>query len=222
VVANGGVCRCEIAGEDFDLLPGKGLYWVSRQTLLVADVHLGKSATFRAAGMAVPEGIEEDLGRLGELLDQTGASMLVVLGDMFHAPEGQSAAVRGALREWRARWAEVEMAVTRGNHDRQCAGLLGEVGIEFVETLSLGEFVFKHEVDPAGAGGSGGGYHLGGHLHPAVRLPDKTRSFRLPCFWFGERAGVLPAFGGFTGTHVIERVPGDRVFAVAEDRVVEV
>jgi hypothetical protein len=33
---------------------------------------------------------------------------------------------------------------------------------------------------------------------------------------------VLPAFGAFTGMHPIERAPGDRVFAVADDRVVEI
>jgi hypothetical protein len=34
--------------------------------------------------------------------------------------------------------------------------------------------------------------------------------------------GVLPAFGAFTGTADVQPVPGDRVFVVAGDEVVEV
>jgi predicted AAA+ superfamily ATPase len=34
---------------------------------------------------------------------------------------------------------------------------------------------------------------------------------RLPCFHFGPAVGVLPAFGDFTGMHVMPRGPGDRV-----------
>ncbi|OYV00284.1 MAG: hypothetical protein CFE26_24210, partial [Verrucomicrobiales bacterium VVV1] len=42
----------------------------SSRALIVADVHLGKSATFRAKGLPVPEGDNEhDLGRLAALID---------------------------------------------------------------------------------------------------------------------------------------------------------
>jgi len=34
--------------------------------------------------------------------------------------------------------------------------------------------------------------------------------------------GVLPAFGSFTGMHPIRPAQGDRVFAVADDKVVEI
>lgn len=48
---------------------------------------------------------------------------------------------------------------------------------------------------------------------------------RLPCFWFTDAArqavGVLPAFGSFTGMHLIDRRPEDRVFAVMPQRVIE-
>ncbi len=64
---------------------------------------------------------------------------------------------------------------------------------------------------------------LAGHLHPAVSLsgPGRQRE-RLPCFLFGERVGILPAFGDFTGGAAVRPRPGDRVFAVAEDEVVPI
>ena len=33
---------------------------------------------------------------------------------------------------------------------------------------------------------------------------------RLPCFWFGDAVGVLPAFGAFTGMHPMRAGAGDR------------
>ena len=39
---------------------------------------------------------------------------------------------------------------------------------------------------------------------------------------FGLQVGVLPAFGSFTGMHPIGRTELDRVFVVADERVVEV
>ncbi|HWH81107.1 MAG TPA: DEAD/DEAH box helicase, partial [Burkholderiaceae bacterium] len=65
-------------------------------------------------------------------------------------------------------------------------------------------------------------YVLAGHLHPCVGLSGRARDWhRLPCFWFGTRVGVLPAFGAFTGMHAIRAQPGERVFAAAPDRVFE-
>jgi metallophosphoesterase superfamily enzyme len=64
---------------------------------------------------------------------------------------------------------------------------------------------------------------LSGHLHPAAVLDGAGRqALKLPCFWFGRRVGVLPAFGDFTGCAAIRAVAGDRVFVVAENRVLAV
>jgi metallophosphoesterase superfamily enzyme len=65
-----------------------------------------------------------------------------------------------------------------------------------------------------------GAYALAGHLHPAVVLGGRAHErLRLPCFHFGAAVGVLPAFGAFTGMHVVERRPGERVYVVAGDEV---
>jgi metallophosphoesterase superfamily enzyme len=67
-----------------------------------------------------------------------------------------------------------------------------------------------------------GRYVLAGHLHPAYRLAGRRDAVRLPCFWFGAKVGVLPAFGDFTGARAISPAAGDRVFVVAGDRVIAV
>ncbi|HET7427286.1 MAG TPA: DEAD/DEAH box helicase, partial [Gemmatimonadales bacterium] len=53
-----------LAGEDLVLLPERALFWPRTATLVVADLHWGKAATFRAAGIPIPTGTTgEDLAR---------------------------------------------------------------------------------------------------------------------------------------------------------------
>ncbi len=65
-------------------------------------------------------------------------------------------------------------------------------------------------------------YGIAGHLHPAVTVTGKGRlKETLPCFCFGPRAAILPAFGSFTGTQLIRPTSEDRIYVVAGDEVVE-
>ena len=61
---------------------------------------------------------------------------------------------------------------------------------------------------------------LAGHHHPCVSLGGRSFDhLRLPCFWFGDDVGVLPAFGAFTGMHPVRARASDRVFPVADGAV---
>ena len=78
--------RVTLHGEAVELLPEKAVYWPREETLLVADLHLGKPDTFLAAGIAVPRDTAvADLATLTRLLERTAALRLVVLGDLLHA-----------------------------------------------------------------------------------------------------------------------------------------
>ena len=73
------------AGERLVLLPERALFWPRTATLVAADFHWGKGATFRAAGIPIPVGAtSDDLSRLDEALHRTAADRLIVLGDLFH------------------------------------------------------------------------------------------------------------------------------------------
>jgi metallophosphoesterase superfamily enzyme len=43
----------------------------------------------------------------------------------------------------------------------------------------------------------------------------------LPCFHHRDNALVLPAFGEFTGAHTVSPAPGDGVYALTGDDVVD-
>ena len=208
---------CIVRGEALVLLPERAVHWARTATLLIADPHFGKAATFRSAGVPVPAGTTAGtLARVDATLARTGATRLIFLGDFLHAREGRAASTIDALGAWRERHATLEMLLVRGNHDRRAGDPPGELGISCVDAPLLeAPFAFVHHpVELPDA------YAMAGHIHPAVTMVGRGRQReRLPCFWFGERSAVLPAFGEFTGVAAVEPVAGDQVFVVAGDVV---
>jgi DNA ligase-associated metallophosphoesterase len=208
----------EVAGEKLVARADASLFWPAERTLFVADVHLGKAASFRSHAVPVPVGTTEStLNRLGCAVSATGSQRVVLLGDLWHSKEGRRPEICASLEAWRAATC-AEVILVEGNHDRRAGGLPVELDIRTeVEPLRLGPFALCHypcEVADA--------YCLAGHIHPAVSLTGRGRqSLRLPCFWFGPRCAVLPAFGDFTGKADIVPKSGDRVLVIADERLHE-
>jgi len=210
-----------LAGEQVYLMGERALYWPGTSTLVVADLHWGKASTFRAAGIPIPIGTtSDDLARLDSALRRSGARRLVVLGDLFHAKAGRIAShTLAELRRWRSLAGTFEILLIRGNHDRHAGDPPSDLHINCVNAPAfVPPFIFRHEpVD------SGGAYGLAGHVHPGLTLVGRgLQRETLPCFLIGQRRAILPAFGSFTGLAVVQPVPGDRAFVVANDEVMEV
>jgi uncharacterized protein len=214
------VTEVVVAGETLHLLPERAVYCPRARTLIVADLHWGKEETFRASAIPIPIGpIQADLKRLDSALDRTGANRLLVLGDLWHARAGMAESLFGELRPWRASHAGLDIELVRGNHDRRAGPPPSELRIAVRDEPALEPpFVLRHFPEP-----SPDGYVVAGHLHPAVMLRGTGgERLRLPCFWFGEAVGLLPAFGGFTGSADVNPGPGDQVFVIADGEVIRV
>jgi uncharacterized protein len=211
---------CTVAGETLELLPERVVHWPARRSLFVADFHLGKAASFRKAGIPLPSGTTADnVGRLDRALERTGATSIVFLGDFLHSKEGRTPSTFEGFAAWRRSRQTLQLTMVRGNHDRKAGDPPTEWGMRCVEEgEQLGPFVLNHEPGPTRRG-----YALSGHIHPAVRMHAAgEKSLRLPCFWFGARYGVLPAFGAFTGNAEVLPRRGDQVFVIAEQEVLQV
>ncbi len=207
-------------GEDLVLMPERALWWPRERTLFIADPHFGKASTFRSAGIPVPElAHTDDLARLDDILRRTDAQRLVVLGDFFHAKIGRTAATLEALEAWRVRQRELEITLVLGNHDRHAGPPPAEWDFACVAGAhGLAPFVCVHEPRECAEG-----FVLSGHIHPSYQLGEAIgRGLGGPCFHFGARGATLPAFGTFTGTHRMKPEPGDRIFIIGPDAVVEV
>jgi len=186
-------------------------------TLIAADIHLGKSAAFRAHGLPIPEGdAARDLERLERLVRHHGAAELVIAGDLFHGPTGITPEIEEELGAFIVSLG-IPFILVAGNHDAKFRKLPCE--LVSVPVLNRGRARIIH--DPADAGAEG--LHFAGHWHPVVRIPDgKRTSLRMPCFLLRKNTMVLPAFGGFTGGAVISPEAGDRFFVPLRENVVEV
>jgi DNA ligase-associated metallophosphoesterase len=206
-----------MAGERVALHADRALYWTRMRTLFVADVHLGKAAAFRAGGVPLPRGgTASDLARLARLIEQTGATRVVVLGDFFHARTGRVDALDAAFTAWRTTHAKIDITLVRGNHDRHAGDPPPHWDIACVaDPHALPPFIgVHHPVAPPS------GYALCGHLHPGVRIHGLgEQSARLPCFVVGPRRAILPAFGRFTGMAPVDFARDDLVVAIAGTRL---
>jgi DNA ligase-associated metallophosphoesterase len=181
----------------------------------VADLHLGKAATYRALGQPVPGGTTgENLARLDALIERHAPRRLVFLGDFLHAAQART--VLATVEAWRARHAGVAMTLVRGNHDSRAGDPPDTLGIEVVnEPFLLGPFACCHHPQSHATH-----FVLAGHLHPVCRLHGAGRdSVRLPCFVSEARQAVLPAFGEFTGGWLVPRAEERRFYAVGGESV---
>lgn len=209
------------AGEALHLLPSHALWWPAGQTLFIADLHLGKAASYRAQGQPVPAGTTQDnLGQLDALIATHQPQRLVCLGDFLHAASGRTPAVLGALLAWRQRHAGLPITLVRGNHDDRAGDPPPEAGIDVVdEPWLLGPFACCHHPLPTGE--CHPTHHvLAGHLHPVCQLQGPGRDrLRLPCFVSEPSQAILPAFGAFTGGHLMPAAPGRGLYVVGGERV---
>jgi len=201
-----------IAGENCWLSPERCMFWESAETLVVSDLHFGKTGHFRREGIAVPQAVyQEDLHRLMSQIQYFKPKRIIFTGDLFHSAENSEHALFG---RWRSS-IDAELLLVRGNHDILSARDYEVLGITtHAHRYSDGVFDFVH--DPAEFQSTKNGRHrVCGHLHPGIRLSGNGKqSLRLSCFYSTSGMTVLPAFSKFTGLALIAPQPGDRVYAV--------
>lgn len=206
-----------LATAEVWLLAEKAIYYPEYRALLIADVHFGKAAAFRALGQPVPRGTTQDnLQRLDTLLQRYPCDRLIFLGDFLHARQSRTPSTLQALSEWRSHHPELSITLVRGNHDKHAGDPPSDLLIETVpEPLLLGPFALQHEPHPHPT------HHvLAGHVHPVYHLQGRGRQrLRLACFYLNDRISLLPAFGTFTGGYTVEREQDSRIYVVGDGAV---
>ncbi len=207
----------DLLNEKAVLLPQKALWLKSKKTLLMADLHFGKINHFRKSGIPVPaRANDKNTESLIALLQTTKADRVIFLGDLFHSHYNEEWEVVGQIRK---HFVNCAFELVLGNHD-----ILSELQYErnnlkvYLNELREGDLILTHEPMTDVPEGS---YNLSGHLHPGVQLRGTGRqAVTLPCFYFGKTQGILPAFGSFTGLARIQPRKEDRIFVIADDKII--
>ncbi len=209
-----------ILGQTLLLLPQKAIYWKEQKTLIIADLHFGKAAHFRKAGIAIPNGnINSDINLLTKLVKNHQPECLIFLGDLFHSDFNNE---WNLFADWRIEHENLKIILVKGNHDIIPDKFYTSINIQIIhEELIISPFEFTHHpLTKAEDILNNKYYRISGHVHPGVRLSGKGRqTTKLPCYFFGEKQAILPAFGSFTGNFMIKPKETDQVFCIVKEQI---
>jgi uncharacterized protein len=207
-----------IRGQQFWLTAERCLYWERHKTLIVSDLHFGKTGHFRKSGIAIPPNLyKEDLQRLWQQVQYFQPGEIIFVGDLFHSKVNREF---DWFMKWRNDIPGVDMHLVRGNHDILDSADYTTMNLEVhEETMYREGFCFIHDYLPAESNESD--YYISGHIHPGIRISGQGRqSLQFPCFYFTPRYAILPAFSRFTGFVIIEPRPDENVFAIVENSLI--
>lgn len=209
--------KVTLRGEQFSLLPERAMYWPAEDTLIVADLHWGKTAHFRKNGIAVPLHTQHaDEAALGGLLEKFDVQRLIIAGDMFHSAENNE--VRSFVH-WRERYIDTAVHLVMGNHDiLSPEDYIANNIIVHQEYYDVGPFLISHdEIDDPEK------FYIHGHVHPsfAINTVGRHKNVKLPCFCSDEQRLILPSFGRFTGSFNIQQQDFDNIYVIADEEVIQ-
>ena len=195
----GNELEVDIADHQMTLRGDGAIFLALQQALLVADLHLGKDASFRSAGVPVPHGMnQETLDSLSKAIEQTAAEHVFLLGDLIHDRDSMTPALIKTFANWREQHAKCKVTLVRGNHDRHVESFPEAWQLEVVTEASVGGLLLLHEVTEETLAAEGS-YQIGGHLHPVVSVGRGADQMRVRCFVVDQSQLTLPAFGPFKG-----------------------
>lgn len=175
----------------------RSMFWPKHETLILSDLHLGKTAHLRKNGFAIPSYTHtQDIERLSALIEHYKAQQLVIVGDMIHAKNNKE------VVDWKQfcdQHSYLRVVLIKGNHDRLSNTFLHDLGVHKIEDHWLFDGIsFVHEPT------SESNYPtISGHIHPGIQiklLKNSRKSF--PCFVLHNNVFILPAFSLFTGLDI--------------------
>lgn len=230
------------AGQTLLLFPERAVFWKEAHTLILSDLHLGKSHHFQKHGIPLPGGIQQrTLERLFTLIERTNARRVFLLGDLFHSKYNREwQYFQGWINELKdlSESGLEEIRLIKGNHDILPDEIYEQTGLTLCDAWTEGPFSFVHDRMETRIADQNHNvmkddlFHLdrqtfdsvtlrfSGHKHPGIRLKSKGRqTMTLPCFHLTGSDLILPAFGELTGLHLISHLREDEVYAIAEDEV---
>ncbi|HEY4936966.1 MAG TPA: metallophosphoesterase, partial [Puia sp.] len=132
--------------------------------------------------------------------------------------------------KWRSDLSDININLVRGNHDILEQDWYANAGIQLSpRTLSVHQFHFVHDISDRlnrkegffENMSDGISYFFSGHIHPGIRIRGAGKqSLCFPCFYFGKKYAVLPAFSRFTGVAMIYPETDEQVFAIVNQELI--
>jgi putative SbcD/Mre11-related phosphoesterase len=190
-----------------------------KDTLAVADLHLGFEYELAKSGINLPSYTRQKLEKINEIIEKTKAKRLIILGDLKHQipfPSGmEELEVREFIDQLKPK---IHVEIVKGNHD----GNLDFLNVPIyppsgVVIDGVGYFHGNAWPDKTLLSGK---YLVMGHTHPQIVFEDKLgHRSKLPCWLrvkidpekcrdrFGMESRseliIMPAFSELAGGHPV-------------------
>jgi putative SbcD/Mre11-related phosphoesterase len=154
--------------------------------LVIADLHIGYAKTLEARGYNIPSQIKSFLKEIKELKAKTGASKLILLGDIKHnvpkADIGEKYDVPKFFYELSDMFEKI--IVIKGNHDGRIELMIHPKNIEVKKEFVLGDLGFIHGHSyPSEELMSNCKVLVMGHIHPVFKVVDRLcKKHYYPCW----------------------------------------
>lgn len=204
----------------------RALHLPDAGVVAVGDLHVGLESDLRMAGVHLPSQTQRMRRRLEAILQATGATRLVVIGDLKHkVPYSTRQEIRELPTFFRGLPAKVELVP--GNHDVDLDGLL-DVEVHDSSGILAGDVALLHGHTWPSDAIMGASTVVTCHNHPAVMLVDELGHRHKEPAWI--RAGftsaarerypslppdaqlvVMPAFNELTGGTAFNALEGQKL-----------
>lgn len=210
-----------IHDEHLILTAERGLFWENQQTLVIADLHIGKTGHFRKSGINVPQSVyRDDLHRLLAQILFFKAERLIIVGDLTHSAANLE---MDLFIKWRKDFSSLHVELVKGNHDILADQWYNNAAINVHhDELVTNGFRFVHDINDPEKNTGESKFVFSGHVHPFVLMKGKARqALGFPCFYFTKSYSILPAYSRFTGGYKVLPGKGDKVFAITEKEILQ-
>ena len=201
----------KILNHEFIFDGSGGVFIRNTKTLIISDLHFGKSLSMSRNGNFVPPyDIKETLVKLKKLVLKYNPSKIISLGDNFHDNFSILNLSNNDLKEIRSLTRKINFIWISGNHDNKML-FKEKVGGQFYNNLTEKPFNYSHmkKIENFSL------YQFSGHFHPKISLVINNSKFNYKCFVLGKNFCILPAFGHYTGgldvkSKILKKVIADK------------
>jgi hypothetical protein len=153
------------------------------KTLVVADLHIGIEYEIFQSGITIPSQVEKLEKRIDNLLKQTKANHLVILGDVKHQVPNISWQEYKEIPKFLEHFSKIKVSIVKGNHDGQIQRLAPK-GVDIYEPsgFKINDVLLTHGHAWPNKDDLNAKYLVMGHVHPAAEfLTENFRSVE-PCW----------------------------------------
>jgi DNA ligase-associated metallophosphoesterase len=211
-----------VEGISLLLTPEKTIFWQAANTLIISDLHLGRSKKIKSGDIIIhtPD-YQQELQRLMHQLYYFKADRIIILGDFTYSIINN---IPQEFKDWRKNFSGIQMVWVKGKEDIIEEAWYREHQVDICyHIFNEGPFSFVHDIDkyklleqaPVMTG-----YPLSGHLRPVIsRKVGGVQQVDLPCFYFAAGQALLPAFSGYGKRYKVKQQTGEEVYAVINNQL---